>query len=88
MQPQHVTAHQRIKYEPTLKQKQIRCRLFGKDFDSIAAAARYYSISYSWAKEMIHAGRNKESWPKQIHSGMGKWRDKVGEELHYEAVQE
>ena len=86
MQPQNVNPHQRIKWEPTIKQKQIRCRLFGKDFDSVAAASRYYRISYSWAKEMVHAGRNQETWPRQIHPTKGKWRDRIGEEWHYEVA--
>ena len=79
MQPQHVNPHQRIKWEPTRKQKQIRCRLFGKNFDSVAAASRYYRISYSWAKEQIDCGHNKHSLPKRyIHKGKyrGKWRTK------------
>ena len=86
MQPQNVNPHQRIKWEPTIKQKQIRCRLFGKDFDSVAQASRYYRISYTWAKDMVHSGRNKETYPKQHHPEKGKWRDRIGEEWHYEVA--
>ena len=86
MQPQNVNAHQRVKYEPTRIKRGRSCRLFGVDFHSVAEAARYWKISYSWAKEMVHAGRNQETWPRQIHPTKGKWRDRIGEEWHYEVA--
>tara|TARA_Y100000356_G_C11182780_1_gene247792 strand:+ start:489 stop:734 length:246 start_codon:yes stop_codon:yes gene_type:complete len=78
MQPKHLHAHARVKHEPTIKVKQRVCRLYGKDFNNIAEAARYWGISYSWAIEQVNAGRNKESFPeKNIHKGnnRGKWRE-------------
>ena len=40
MQPKDKPTHIRIKYEPTQKQKQVECRLYGKDFHNMADAAR------------------------------------------------
>ncbi len=78
MQPQNINAHQRVKYEPTIRKRGIPCRLFGKNFYSVAQAARHEGISYSWAKEMIDKGMHKESKPKrQIHKGYrARWRTK------------
>ena len=36
------------------------CRLFGVDFISISAAARYHKISFAWAKEMVNKGIHTE----------------------------
>jgi len=63
MQPRDKPMHIRIKYEPTQKQKQIQCRLYGKDFINMAEAARYWGISHSWASEQIKKGWNTESFP-------------------------
>ena len=77
MQPRNVNAHQRVKYEPTRIKRGIPCRLFGVDFHSVAEAARYWKISYSWAKEQIDECQNMNSLPKRyIHKGKyrGRWR--------------
>jgi|TARA_B100001939_G_scaffold122278_1_gene106004 hypothetical protein len=63
MQPKDVPTHIRIRYEPTLKQKQKECRLYGKDFISVAEAARYWSITYAWAAEQVRNGWNQETFP-------------------------
>ena len=79
MQPKNMSAHQRVKYEPGYLKRGRQCTLFGVDFESIAQAARYWQISYSWAKEQIDCGHNKHSLPKRyIHKGKyrGKWRTK------------
>ena len=63
MQPKDQPTHIRIKYEPTQKQTQTECRLYGKDFINMAEAARYWSISYAWASEQIKKGWNQETFP-------------------------
>jgi len=65
MQPKDKPTHIRIKYEPTQKQKQVECRLYGKDFINIAEAARHWGISHSWAREQISKGWNTESFPRR-----------------------
>jgi len=65
MQPRDKPIHIRIKYEPTQKQKQIQCRLYGKDFINMAEAARHWGISHSWASEQIKNGWNTESFPRR-----------------------
>ena len=65
MQPKDKPKHIRIKYEPTQKQKQIQCRLYGKDFINMAEAARHWGISHSWASEQIKNGWNTESFPRR-----------------------
>ena len=76
MQPKGMTAHQRVKYEPTYFQLGKPCRLFGKDFQSVAQAARHWGISYSWAREMIDKGMHEEKMPeRKIHKGYrSRWR--------------
>ena len=76
MQPKNMSAHQRVKYEPTLFQVGKFCRLFGKNFYSVAQAARHWGISYSWAREMIDNGMHQEEKPKRkIHTGYrARWR--------------
>ena len=64
MQPKNLNAHARIKFEPTRVQKQLECRLFGKTFRSIAAAARYYELSPSTAYEWHPGGMYRETFPK------------------------
>ena len=64
MQPKNLNAHARIKFEPTRVQKQLECRLFGKTFRSIAAAARYYELSPSTVYEWHHGGMYRETFPK------------------------
>ena len=65
MQPKNVPVHIRIKVEPTVKQRGRPCRLHGKDFNSIADAARYFNENYSWAAEQVQKGMNRESFPKK-----------------------
>ena len=65
MQPKDKPTHIRIKYEPTQKQKQVECRLYGKDFINMAEAARHWGISDSWAREQISKGWNTESFPRK-----------------------
>ena len=65
MQPKDQPTHIRIKYEPTQKQTQTECRLYGKDFINMAEAARYWGISYAWASEQIKKGWNTESFPSK-----------------------
>ena len=79
MQPRNMNAHQRVKYKPSYLKRGRKCTLFGVDFESVAQAARYWKISYSWAKEQIDGGYNKDSLPKRyIHKGKprGQWRTK------------
>ncbi len=79
MQPRNINAHQRVKYEPTRRKRGRQCTLFGMDFESVAQAARYWKISYSWAKEQIDCGQNKYDLPRRhIHKGKyrGRWRTK------------
>ena len=54
MQPKELNAHARCRYEPTRVQKQLECRLFGKTFRSVAAAARNYELSLSTVYEWHH----------------------------------
>lgn len=45
-----------------VKAKQgINCRLFGRDFVSVAQAARYWRLSYHYAHEMVTAGRHRDT---------------------------
>ena len=79
MQQRNINAHQRVKYEPSYLKRGRQCTLFGVDFESVAQADRYWKISYSWAKEQIDGGYNKDSLPKRyIHKGKprGQWRTK------------
>jgi hypothetical protein len=64
MQPKNLHAHARIKYHPTRVQNQLECRLFGKTFRSVAAAARYWQISPSYAYELHHDHRYRETKPR------------------------
>ena len=70
MQPKELHAHARIRYEPTLVQKQLECRLFGKTFRSVAEAARYYglypSTAYQYHHEKLHRETfsNRKRWNK------------------------
>ncbi len=72
MQPQELHAHARCKYEPTRVQKQLECRLFGKTFRSVAAAARYYELSLSTVYQWHHEHRHRETFPKTKR--WDKWR--------------
>ncbi len=72
MQPKNMNAHARCKYEPTRVQKQLECRLFGKTFRSVAAAARWYEISLSTAYQWHHERRHRETFPKTKR--WDKWR--------------
>tara|TARA_Y100001938_G_scaffold144127_1_gene218192 strand:- start:208 stop:423 length:216 start_codon:yes stop_codon:yes gene_type:complete len=65
MQPKNVPVHIRIKVEPTVKQRGKACRLHGKDFKSIADAARHWKVDYSWAAEQVSRGMNMENFPKK-----------------------
>ena len=65
MQPKNVPCHIRIKGEPAQKQRGRACRLHGKDFKSIADAARYFNVNYSWAAEQVNRGMNRENFPKK-----------------------
>lgn len=65
MQPKNVPCHIRIKVEPTQKQRGRACRLHGKDFKSIADAARHWKVDYSWAAEQVNRGMNRENFPKK-----------------------
>lgn len=76
MQPKHLPMYQRLKHEPTQKHKGRTCRLYGKDFRSIAEAARYYGISWTWAREQIDKGHNTESYPTKVLHG-AKWKAKL-----------
>ena len=64
MQPKHLPMYQRMKHEPTQKQQGVSCRLYGKDFRSIAEAARYWKISYTWAREQITQHRHRDTKPE------------------------
>ena len=64
MQPKELNAHARIKFEPTRVQKQLECRLFGKTFRSVAAAARNFELSLSTVYEWHHEGKYREAFPK------------------------
>ena len=72
MQPKNMNAHARIKFEPTRVQKQLECRLFGKTFRSVAAAARNYELSLSTVYQWHHEHRHRESFPKTKR--WDKWR--------------
>lgn len=72
MQPKELNAHARCRYEPTRVQKQLECRLFGKTFHSVAAAARYYELSLSTVYEWHHDRRHRETFPKTKR--WDKWR--------------
>ena len=72
MQPKNMNAHARCKYEPTRVQKQLECRLFGKTFRSVAAAARNYELSLSTVYQWHHEHRHRESFPKTKR--WDKWR--------------
>ncbi len=72
MQPKNMNAHARCKYEPTRVQKQLECRLFGKTFRSVAAAARYYELSLSTVYQWHHEHRHRETFPKTKR--WDKWR--------------
>ena len=72
MQPKELHAHARIKFEPTRVQKQLECRLFGKTFRSVAAAARNYELSLSTVYQWHHEHRHRESFPKTKR--WDKWR--------------
>ena len=74
MQPKELNAHARCKYEPTRVQKQLECRLFGKTFRSVAAAARNYELSLSTVYQWHHEGRHRETFPKTKR--WDKWRAK------------
>ena len=74
MQPKELNAHARIKYEPTRVQKQLECRLFGKTFRSVAAAARYYKLSPSTAYQWHHEHRHRETFPETKR--WDQWRTK------------
>ena len=74
MQPKNMNAHARCKYEPTRVQKQLECRLFGKTFRSVAAAARYYELSLSTVYQWHHEHRHRETFPKTRR--WDKWRAK------------
>ena len=65
MQPKNVPCHIRIKVEPTQQQRGRACRLHGKDFKSIADAARHFNVNYSWAAEQVNRGMNIENFPKK-----------------------
>ncbi len=65
MQPQNLHAHARCKYEPTRIQKQLECRLFGKTFHNVAAAARYYGLALSTAYEYHHNHMHRETFPNR-----------------------
>jgi hypothetical protein len=65
MQPKDVPSHIRIKYKPSYLQKGRSCRLYGKNFKSIADAARENCISYSWAKEQVNNGWNLHHRPRK-----------------------
>jgi hypothetical protein len=72
MQPKELNAHARCKYEPTRVQIQLECRLFGKTFRSVAAAASYYELSLSTAYEWHHEHKHRETFPKTKR--WDKWR--------------
>ncbi len=72
MQPQGLHAHARIKHEPTQVQKQLECRLFGKTFHNVAAAARYYGLYPSTAYEYHHKHMHRETFPNRKR--WDKWR--------------
>lgn len=74
MQPKNMNAHARCRYEPTRVQKQLECRLFGKTFRSVAAAARYYELSLSTVYQWHHEHRHRETFPKTRR--WDKWRAK------------
>ena len=71
-QPQNLHAHARCKYEPTRIQKQLECRLFGKTFRSVAAAAREYGLALSTAYEYHHNHMHRETFPNRKR--WDKWR--------------
>ena len=58
---------------PTLQQKGVACRLFGKDFKSMADAARYFDISHSWVREIVSRGDHKETDRESIRKN---WKNK------------
>ena len=72
MQPKELNAHARCRYEPTRVQKQLECRLFGKTFRSVAAAARNFELSLSTVYEWHHEGKYREAFPKTKR--WDKWR--------------
>ena len=72
MQPKELNAHARCRYEPTRVEKGLECRLFGKTFRSVAAAARYYELSLSTVYEWHHDHRHRETFPKTKR--WDKWR--------------
>ena len=75
MQPQNINAHQRVKYEPTRMKRGRQCRLFGVDFHSVAEAARYWKISYSWAKEQIDERQTWTAYPRDIYTRVSTEED-------------
>jgi len=74
MQPKELNGHARCKHKPTLIQKQLECRLFGKTFRSVADAAREYELYPSTAYQWHHEGKYRETFPKTKR--WDKWRTK------------
>lgn len=46
--------------DPKINRRGTSCRVFGKDFPSMAHAARYYDISPTWVREMVSKGINED----------------------------
>jgi len=47
--------------DPSIDKSGVTCRLFGKDFQSMAHAARYYDISYTWVREIVARGDHENT---------------------------
>lgn len=56
---------------PTVNKPGVACRLFGRDFPSMAHAARYYDISHAWVREIVARGDHKETDREAIRK---KWK--------------
>ena len=53
----------------------IQCRLFGRDFPSVAEAARHHQISHSWARELVHAGKHQNTCRDSVRNNWsGKFK--------------
>ena len=79
MQPKNIPMTQRVKYEPSQVQVTGSYRLWGQDFHSIAAAAREFNISYSWARDQIREHRNQDAPPQRSIHKSAAWKETYGD---------
>lgn len=58
--------------DPKINRRGTSCRVFGKDFPSMAHAARYYDISPTWVREMVSKGINEDVSRESVRK---TWRE-------------